>query len=136
MARKRTGALGMFEGGPVDDMAIKITRAGDGLSEALKASPNPHKSGDVCYFVLRTIVGPVNHKPHTVGLPESGYSRVEDHVAQEITEVSEDDVMGFLEEAAERLAVAREAAIRAEEEAAGITRLPLAEDVEDNASDA
>lgn len=118
MARKKTGLLGTFEGGPVDDMSVIIRKAGDGLSEALKVDPRTHSSGDECFFVLRTIVGPVNHKPKTVGLPESGFTRVEDHIAQEITEVDSEQVSDMLEEAAERLQLARE-------EAAGVTRLPM-----------
>lgn len=47
-----------FEGVEVGAVAIKVTKAGDGLSEALEMEPIAHKSGEtVCMVVKGKIAG-------------------------------------------------------------------------------
>lgn len=55
--------LNSFEGADVVQSTIRITRAGDGLSEALNVEPVEYHMGDVVHIVLRCRVGPVQFKP-------------------------------------------------------------------------
>lgn len=55
--------LPAFEGVPVVRSTVRITRAGDGLSEALKLDPVALHHADEVLFVLRGVVSQVNHKP-------------------------------------------------------------------------
>ncbi len=103
-----------FEGNPVRRSTVKITRAGDGLSEALKVAPTAYHLGDEVFFVLRGMVTQVNHVP--VSPADSDLVRVHTLVTQEITEVAAEDVEAFLANAADRLR-------RAREEEAGIQRI-------------
>ncbi len=103
-----------FEGLPVRRSTVKITRAGDGLSEALKVAPMAYHLGDEVFFVLRGQVTQVNHVP--VSPADSDLVRVHTLVTQEITEVAAEDVESFLRTAEDRLR-------RAREEEAGIQRI-------------
>lgn len=103
-----------FEGSAVRRSTVKITKAGDGLSEALKIAPMAYHHGDEVFFVLRGLVTQVNHVP--VSPADSDLVRVHTLVTQEITEVAADDVEVFLANANERLRLARE-------EEAGIQRI-------------
>ncbi len=105
-----------FEGHDVRRSTVKITKAGDGLSEALKIDPEAHHLGDEVYFVLRGIVTQVNHIP--VSPVDDDLARVHTVTTQEITRVESDDVESFLAEAADRIK-------RAKEEAEGIQRLDV-----------
>lgn len=55
--------LPSFENHQVVRSAVKITRAGDGLSEALKLEPQALQHGDEVFFVLRGEVTQVTHRP-------------------------------------------------------------------------
>lgn len=122
-----------FEGRAVRRTAVKITKAGDGLSEALKIDPELYHHADEVFFVLRGLVTQVNHVP--VSPVDSDLVRVHTIVTQEITRVAPEDVDAFLRAAAERIAAAAEAQRLAEEEAAGIARIDFAGDGDDEGDD-
>lgn len=54
-------ALPTFEGEPVAKATVRITRTGDGLSEALKIDPQAFHPGQRLHFVLSGTVQQVNH---------------------------------------------------------------------------
>lgn len=54
--------LPAFEGLTVHKAALRVTNAGDGLSEALDLEPQALELGDEVCFVLRGKVSQVNHK--------------------------------------------------------------------------
>lgn len=129
MARPRSVAavekgdprLPKFQGRPVKSMKIAIRKAGDGLSEALSIEPNPHNSGDETFFIIRCIVGPIDHNP-TALLANAPFIRVEDHIAQEMVEVDGDDVKAYLDQSREAIAAAKaeaEEALESEKLAGG-----------------
>lgn len=98
--------LPKFQGRPVKEMKIALRKAGDGLSEALKIAPTPHDSGDETFFIVRCVVGSIDHNP-TALLANAPFIRVEDHVVQEMVEVDGDDVAAYLDQSREALAAAR-----------------------------
>lgn len=55
-------ALGQFDGRPVTRTSIKVTNAGDGLSEALEVDPKEFHLDDEVFVVLRTRVSKVEHR--------------------------------------------------------------------------
>ncbi|MDQ1429196.1 MAG: hypothetical protein QOK39_2672 [Acidimicrobiaceae bacterium] len=60
-----------FDGFEVRRSAVRITKAGDGLSEALKVQPRALHYGDEVFYILRGKVAQVNHK----GDPDEGITR-------------------------------------------------------------
>jgi hypothetical protein len=58
----QTRTLGTFEGRDVLEIAIKVTKAGDGLSSAITVDPVDLALGDEAYVVLRTRVTAVDFK--------------------------------------------------------------------------
>ncbi len=77
-----------FEGDEVREVSIKITRAGDGLSDALKVAPLALHRGDEVFYLLRGLVSQVNHKEVKPGSDD--LVRVHVIVTQDITEVDAD----------------------------------------------
>lgn len=57
-----TAALPDFEGQEVRQASVRITNAGDGLSEALKVAPIALHHGQEVHYVLRGRVADVNHR--------------------------------------------------------------------------
>jgi hypothetical protein len=112
-------ALPNFEGRAVVRSAVKITRAGDGLSEALKLEPTALHHGDEVFFVLRGEVSQVNHRP--TSREEDSLVRVHTVEAQEIAMVGQGQVD-------ELLAAERDRVKRLKDEEAGREPLPLDED--------
>lgn len=55
--------LGTFEGLPILDITVAITKAGDGLSNALKANPHRFPKGSRTLLLLEVEAGAVAHKP-------------------------------------------------------------------------
>jgi hypothetical protein len=110
--------LKKFEGREVVYSAMKITKAGDGLSEALQLAPVELHHGDEVSVVLRGVVRSVNYVPLKPGDDDCDLL-VRSHtvVTEEITIVELDDVQGALNQAAEKLAALRD-------EAAGREPLP------------
>lgn len=95
--------LPMFEDDPVSEARVKITRAGDGLSEALKLLPIAQHIGAESYFVLRTVVKAVDHR-------EDKHGRlVRTHIAEtiEIAETDETTAKAAMAKAFEMLEKAR-----------------------------
>lgn len=119
------GKLSSFEGRPVIRAAVRITRAGDGLSEALKFAPVALHHDDEVFFVLRGSVSQVNHKPD--GADADELVRVHTVEAVEIAMVDESDVADLLAGAAERVGRARAEALEAENRENGIFPLGDAE---------
>lgn len=93
-----TTALPDFEGETVTAAKVRITNAGDGLSEALKVTPEALHRGDEVFYVLRGEVTQVNHatKDETI-------VRVHTVKADAITKVDGDLASKMLQEAAEEL---------------------------------
>lgn len=118
-SRKNAGPLPDFEGTPVVQSAVAITRAGDGLSESLKIAPEALTHGQEVFYVLRGEVSQVNHVP--VSAAAEALERKHTIVTQEITRVDAAEVQDFLRAAERRLQKARG-------EAAGISALPLGDD--------
>lgn len=107
--------LGVFEGQTVAAAVVKITRAGDGLSEALKLEPEAISQGEEVFLVLRGQVTRVGFEP--VPKAESYLRRVHTIEAREVARVGEKDVQALLDAEADRIKKLRE-------EAEGVQRLP------------
>lgn len=56
-------SLSPFEGADVLQATIKVTNAGDGLSEALAVDLVPLHQGDTIYVVLETVVSKITYEP-------------------------------------------------------------------------
>lgn len=95
-----------FEGQPVIGAALRITNAGDGLSEALELGPKTWHHRDEIYLVLKATVTQVNHK----AADKDGEKLIRVHTASAVgvTEVQAADIEGFLEAAEDRLRKARD----------------------------
>jgi hypothetical protein len=91
--------LPQFEGEEVAKAAVRITNAGDGLSEALKVQPKALNMHDEVYYILRGEVSQVNHKTDKDDL----LTRLHTIKASEITEVDPELAQKLLTEAAAEL---------------------------------
>lgn len=103
------GQLHKFEGREVIGAKVKITNAGDGLSQAMEIAPDELKLGQKVYVVLEGEVSKIALVPAKEG---RGVIREQSIRAGVATIVEEALVKEALEE--QRLAI---------EEAAGVTRL-------------
>lgn len=103
-------ALSDFDGRTVGATTIKVTNAGDGLSEALKVDPTEFHLNDEVIVVLRTIVAKVEH--HAMSPDDDFGSLVRSHTlkATEATIVDRDLVEVQLRQQADRIRKARETA--------------------------
>lgn len=106
--------LGEFEGQEVVGTTIKITGAGDGLSDALAIDPAEMHHGDEVYVVLKCRVAKVNFPP----APKDADGVVREHVlrAGDSAIVDEKLVKKAIDAQAEKIR-------RAREEAAGVQSL-------------
>lgn len=95
-----TTALPEFEGSDVFAASMKITKAGDGLSDALEVAPVALHVGDEVFFVLKGVVDQVNHRPLK---KTEGLQRVHTISTVDITQVDESAVSKMLQEAGERV---------------------------------
>jgi hypothetical protein len=91
-------SLPLFEDQPVDRATVRITRAGDGLSEALKIRPKALHIGDECYYLLRGTVTQVTHREK-----DDEITRLHTVEAQQITEVDGKTATKMLAAAARQL---------------------------------
>jgi hypothetical protein len=98
-ATRSKPALPQFEGEDVAKAAVRITNAGDGLSEALKVQPKALNMHDEVFYVLRGEVSQVNHKTDKDDL----LTRLHTVKASEITEIDADTAQKMLQAAAEDL---------------------------------
>lgn len=106
-----------FEGRPVVAAAVRVTNAGDGLSEALRLDPQDLHHGEEIWLIVKGFVSKVSYDP----IPKSEGSllqRVHTIKASECIMVAPDEVESLLERERERL-------LKLKEEAAGIARLPM-----------
>ena len=62
MTASTTSTLKSFEGVDVIEATIKVTNAGDGLSEALGIDPVEYHQGDTVYVLLETTVSRVSYE--------------------------------------------------------------------------
>lgn len=101
-------ALPAFDGREVTRATVRITKAGDGLSEALQVQPEALHGGDDVFYVLRGVVRQINHRfgdedddpitrQHTI--ETIGITKIDPKLAEKL-----------LNEAAEKLAQAKAAA--------------------------
>lgn len=58
---RQTNQLPLFEENAVANATVKITKAGDGLSAALKVRPEALQLGEDVYYVLAARVGKIAH---------------------------------------------------------------------------
>ena len=119
--------LGDFEGTPVEGVKIIVTRAGDGLSEAMPVAPLVLHSGDTGYIVLKFKATKIRfdpRKPRKDELEEDmGVDRVQVLEAQAAAFIDEDLVGDTLSKMAERIAAYRAEQKRKADEAKGIFTL-------------
>ncbi len=106
MAAAPTSELGKFEGKPVHGTRIAVTRAGDGLSEAMKVDPIILHQGDTVYVVLECAVDKVRFDPID---KTDGVARVHLLKAGTATLIDGDAVRSALDEQRERITLAKEA---------------------------
>jgi hypothetical protein len=92
-------SLPEFEGHDVAMAAVRITNAGDGLSEALSVQPKALDIGEEVFYVLRGTCSQVNHKSDKNDL----LTRLHTIKASEITEIPSDAAQQMLAAAAEEL---------------------------------
>lgn len=116
----RPTTLPDFEEQEVTGSAVRVTNAGDGLSEAMTIGKKALHIGDEVYYVLRGEVTQVNHRAD----PKDGdITRVHTVKAAQITEVDGKLAQQILAAAAEKLQKARDEAegqLRLEEEQAAV----------------
>lgn len=93
--------LGSQEGVPVVQAAVSITRAGDGLSDALKLAPEALHYGDRVFFILEGEVTSVTFVP--VSPSANALERKHKIVTQNITRVEGTQVQEFLDAEEARL---------------------------------
>lgn len=110
--------LKRFEGKPVASSTIRVTKAGDGLSEALRLDPVALKHEQEVYLVLRGIVRQVNYRP--IAGSDGILTRQHTVEASAVAMVTREAVEDFLAAEADRVA-------KMKEEADGVIRLPLEE---------
>lgn len=117
----RKAALPDFEGTEVTRAAVKITNAGDGLSDALAVQPKALHLDDEIFYVLRGTCTKVGHEPDKHDL----LVRVHTIKAGAITEVDREVAEKMLQAAAEELQRRKdevEGQLRMDEEAAAQER--------------
>jgi hypothetical protein len=99
-------SLPKFEGKEVTGAQVRITGAGDSLSEALEVEPVALHYGQEVTYVIKTKVEQVNHRPldakHLDIMVRQHTCKV-----QEITEIDGDVAEEFLSEARAALAAKR-----------------------------
>jgi hypothetical protein len=110
--------LPAFEGHQVQQARVKITNAGDGLSEALKIAPKAHELGDELAFVIRGHVTQVGHQQkaddeptirvHTVKAGEA--TRIDLDVADKMILANREELERLKAEQAGQLALGAEQA--------------------------
>jgi hypothetical protein len=101
--------LSKFERRPVTRAAVKITRAGDGLSEAMRLEPEALNYDDEVFFVLRGVVEKITHEPNDSRKDRGNMVRVHVIRTTEVARVQGDDVKELLAREADRVARLREA---------------------------
>lgn len=96
--------LPLFEDEPVDYAEVRITNAGDGLSEALKIAPEALHMDQEVFYVLRGEVSQINHRRKSDDGP---IVRVHTVKASQITKVDPELAREMLAKAADELEKAK-----------------------------
>lgn len=110
-----------FEGLPVVEAGIEIPGAAGGLREAMKIDPATFHKGEEAFVVLACRVGKVRFDPIDADYLDGPQRRVHVFVVTNATMVNGDIVRAQLNDQAERIRLAKEAA-------QGVTRLPYTDD--------
>lgn len=113
--------LPIFDDREVSRTAIKVTNAGDGLSQALQVDPQAFHLGETVYVVLETVVSKVEHEPAVDGDAEGPLIRSHVLRAGAATIVDADLVAEQIRVQTVRIKAAEEAA---KEQQHGIRVLP------------
>lgn len=117
-----------IDGHPVTEYRVKLTKAGDGLSESLQIDDHRLSAGDEVTLILRGIVGGPGHHPRTAGNFDGDYVRVDNIVTQSATIVENalvDDIM------AEHEAAVAELREQEKERKLALKRLPFDDTTDD-----
>lgn len=117
--------LSPFEGRDVVQTTVKITKAGDGLSEALGIDPAEYHLGDRVVIVLDTVVDRVRYLPVK---DTEVLTREHSFKTDGATVIDRDLVAAALDAQADRIAVAKEAG-------KGVQRLDFTDDQTGDAGD-
>lgn len=110
-----------FEGRDVIKSVVKITNAGDGLSDGLSIEPQAFHLGEKRYIVLECDVSKVQHLP----------IKDTDHLAREQTFRAMGAVIVDPDLVKDLVAQQKDRILEAKEAAAGIERLPFEDDEDD-----
>jgi len=94
--------LPSFEGMQVAVSLVRLTKAGDGLSEALKVEPVALEIGDEVHYVVRAVCTGVNHKQdlktgtlariHTVEVQLGGIAGIDADIADKALAAAADRI--------------------------------------------
>lgn len=95
--------LPKFEARPVKKITVKVTNAGDGLSEALKFEPRPLRIGEEVDILIRGRVTAINHKNTADEDEDVEIERVQTIKAAEVAFVDREDAEPLLKAANERM---------------------------------
>lgn len=115
--------LGSFEGDTISRATIKVTGAGDGLSEAMKIETRKLHKRDEVYVVMRCRVTAVGFEDILVKGDPVGTARVHKLKAQEAVIVEDEHVAALLATHAERIAEVKEQERLARERERGVRTL-------------
>lgn len=122
-------ALPKFGKRNVRKAGLTVRKTGDGLSEALAFEPVAYWPGDEIYLVVKAVVVDVAHPAENRKHPDQDdLTRLHIADAIEVATIEHDVAEPLLKAADAKLAEYRLAASLAEEEAAGIQRLPVGDD--------
>lgn len=116
--------LGDFEGMPVTGTTIKVTNAGDGLSQAMKVDPEIMHQGETRYVVLECEVAKVTFEPRNKERLDGDQVRVHVLKAGTATLIDADAVSKAIEAQRERILLMME-------EEQGVQRLTAMQDAHD-----
>lgn len=95
--------LPSFERKPVKKITVKVTNAGDGLSEALRFEPRPLRIGEEVDILIRGRVVAINHKNTADEGDDVEIERVQTIKAAEVAFVDREDAEPLLKAANERM---------------------------------
>lgn len=127
-----TSQLPPYGGKAVVRTAIKITNAGDGLSQGLAIDPQVLALGETHYVVLECVVDSHEHDRILDRGNDTGLVVLNQVLkAGTGTLIDKELVASVIAEQATRIEAAKDAALRAKEEAEGIQRIPYGDELQD-----
>lgn len=71
-----------FEGQPVDRATVKVTKCGDGLSDALAIEPEEIELGEPRFFLVKTTCGRVSVETDRKGITSRVHTMITDAIAK------------------------------------------------------